>query len=108
MIKVNGQAAFFVWWFRNPQVVVDLAVSVVDSLPDAIPLDAEMVRDKLNQALEQVTQGEMKEGEVSWPKFIGEKVVLLAILMFALSCVNQFAQQRQKTLDEAKIEKMSK
>ena len=40
-------------------------------------------------ALEQVTMGKTNEGEVSWPKFIGEKVVMGAILMFVISCVQQ-------------------
>lgn len=35
-IKVNGQVVFFVYWFRNPQVVVNAAVSTMRSLPEAI------------------------------------------------------------------------
>lgn len=33
LIKVNGQCLFFVYWFRNPQIVIGLAVSAIQSLP---------------------------------------------------------------------------
>lgn len=108
-IKVNGQVVFFVYWFRNPQVVVNAAVSTIRSLPEAIRfMSPEAVKDKMEMALEQVTLGKTTEGEVSWPKFIGEKVIMAAILMFVISCVQQFAQQRQKTIDDAKVEKLGK
>lgn len=46
-------------------------------------------------ALEQVTLGKTNDGEVSWPKFIGEKVVMAAILMFVISCVQQVSSAKR-------------
>mmetsp|Transcript_7595 Transcript_7595/g.9651 ORF Transcript_7595/g.9651 Transcript_7595/m.9651 type:complete len:385 (-) Transcript_7595:811-1965(-) len=106
-IKVNGQAVFFVVWFRNPEVVMDFAAKTVESF-DFLPISGDDVRAKLEVAYKSVTQGQMKEGDEGWVKFIGEKVVIAFILMFLVSTIQQFAQQRQKMYDDQKLEKLTK
>mmetsp|Transcript_12493 Transcript_12493/g.15149 ORF Transcript_12493/g.15149 Transcript_12493/m.15149 type:complete len:382 (+) Transcript_12493:154-1299(+) len=106
-IKVNGQAIFFVYWFRNPEIVMDFFATTVDSF-DFIPISGDSVRSKLQVAYNSVTQGEMNEGEEGWAKFIGEKVVVGFILMFLISTIQQFAQHRQKEYDDAKLQKLEK
>merc|ERR1712157_36511 len=104
-IKVNGQAVFFCLWFRNPEVVIDFAVKAVDSL-DFLPITGETVREKLEMALEQVSQGKVKDGEEGWIKFLGEKIVVGFILMFLISTIQQFAQGKQKEYDDKQIEEL--
>jgi len=105
VIKVNGQAVFFVWWFRNPELVIQSAVSIVESFPKGVlPLTANDVKVKMNEALEQVSKGKSKDGSPSLVKQAGEYLVFSVIAFFAYSCVSQFAQQRQKVLDDALLE----
>jgi len=109
VIKVSGQAVFFVFWFRNPHMVIQMAVKVVDYLPDFVPITAEQVEGKLNDALDQVSHGKAKEGEEeSLLKKGGEILVLSVIGYFVYSCICEFAQQRQKTFDDARIEHFEK
>uniref|UniRef100_A0A7S2SEH5 VTT domain-containing protein n=1 Tax=Mucochytrium quahogii TaxID=96639 RepID=A0A7S2SEH5_9STRA len=104
VIKVNGQAVFFCWWFRNPELVIKFAVQLVDALPDFIPISPTDVERILTDGLEQVSKGKTKDGEPSLIKQGGELLVLSVIVYFAYSCVAQFAQQRQKTYDDEKAE----
>mmetsp|Transcript_15909 Transcript_15909/g.29111 ORF Transcript_15909/g.29111 Transcript_15909/m.29111 type:complete len:396 (+) Transcript_15909:194-1381(+) len=98
-IKVAGQAVFFVYWFRNPEVVIKLAVSLVDKLPDSVPITSKQVEDKLVSALAQVSKGQTEDGEDSLVKKAGEMLILAVIFFFVYTSINEFAQQRQRQYD---------
>ena len=112
IIKVSGQAIFFCVWFRNPEPVINSLVNVVQRLKEvvpAIPITAETVRSKLQEALEQVSKGKVKEdGEPGWLKYIGERVIIAVMVVFLLTTVQQLAQGRQKMMDDRAIEKQKK
>lgn len=99
-VKVNGQAVFFVWWFRNPELFINLLHDLVERLPGGMGESID-VRAKLTAALAAVTGGveAEEEAEQSWPKFLGESLILVVILSFVVSTVNQFAQGLQKERD---------
>jgi hypothetical protein len=98
LVKVVGQTLFFVWWFRNPQVVVEVAKSVVASLPRALqPLSAAEVEQKLNDQLYAVSHGQGKKaGELGVLSVITYGVVAY----FVYSVICEFAQMRQKRDDD--------
>lgn len=105
VFKVGGQVAFFVFFFRNPEMVIEAAVNFVKQLPDFLPVDAATVDAKLRDGLEMVSQGKAKEGEEGgMMKLAGEVLILSVIAFFAYTSINQFAQQRQQSYDEDKIE----
>jgi hypothetical protein len=104
LVKVVGQTLFFVWWFSNPQVVVEVAKGVVASLPRALQLlSATEVEQKLNEQLDAVSHGRTKDGQPSLAKQAGELAVLSVIAYFVYSVICEFAQMRQKRDDDQLI-----
>ena len=100
LVKVNGQCMFFVFWFRNPEYVLDFAQTVAAQVP---LVDSHALQAKLQQGFESVTGGKAsKEEEETWGKFLFGQLVLLVVASFVVSCVNQLAQQKQKELNAAK------
>ncbi|GBG28769.1 Vacuole membrane protein 1 [Hondaea fermentalgiana] len=102
-VKVQGQATFFVFWFRNQELVIQTAVKAVDALPDFVPLTGAAVEEKLREGLEQVSQGKTKDGEPSLFKRGGEVLVLSVMSYFLYTTICQLSQGRQKTLDDERI-----
>lgn len=112
LIKVSGQALFFVVWFRNPELVIEFFVNILRNLKEyvALPLTEESVREKLLSGLEQVSKGSVEEdeGNPSLLKVIGGNIIMFVMIFFILSTVQQMAQGKQKEYDEKTIEKLSK
>lgn len=103
-VKVQGQAIFFVYWFRNQELVIHTAVKVVDSLPEFVPLTGEMIEQKLREGLDQVSQGKTKDGEPSLFKKGSEMLILCVMSYFLYTTICQIAQGRMKVLDDAVVE----
>lgn len=111
VIKVTGQAIFFCIWFRHPDVVIETLANVVATLKLYIPLpiSREDVVTKLNEALDQVSKGNVKEdGEESLLKTIGSTLIIGVMAFFLISTIQQIAQGKQEELDERKLDKAKK
>lgn len=108
LVKVTGQVVFFVYLFSHTGEAVQLAVWAIEQLPmkDRLPKEHE-IKDKLEKLIHQLSVGagagaggsQQVESEAGWIKWGFDTMVLLIILSFAVSCVNQFAQKRQKEID---------
>ncbi len=107
-VKVTGQIVFFVFWFRNTELVLEYAVELVRKLPSWVPLTPESVDKKIKETLQQMSTGQDKEGNPSLMKQLADLVIGGVILCFVYTTVNQLAQQRQKSVDNEIIEKYEK
>jgi membrane protein YqaA with SNARE-associated domain len=112
LVKVTGQVVFFVSIFRHTDRMIELAVWMIEKFPSFIvnrlPKE-EQIKEKLNKLVHNVSQGNVSDdAEAGWVKWAFDKLILVIIISFALSCVNQFAQKRQKDLDLVKLKKLER
>lgn len=107
LVKVTGQVVFFVTLFNHTEEVIDFAVWAIEQLPmkDKLPKEEE-IKEKLEKLIHtlSVGGGGEEQTEAGWIKWAFDTFVLLLIMSFALSCVNQFAQKRQKEIDTKRLE----
>lgn len=109
VVKVTGQVVFFVSIFRHTEEVIEFCVSAIDNVKGVLPMFMTKqlpshgeIKLKLEAISKQLATGKGPENsEAGWIAWTMEKIILLVILSFAVSCVNQFAQKRQKDLNKA-------
>lgn len=107
LIKVNGQAAFFILMFSTPHR--EMLLSFTDRIA---PVVADKVRAGIASTVTKfgvnaaATAAEAEQE--GWLKWTWGWFVLLMIGMFVKSAVEQFAQAKQVDLDEERIEKQLK
>jgi len=114
LVKVTGQVIFFVLIFRNTNWMIELIIGLIQHLPnfviERLPKDEE-IKQKLVTLIAQLSRPDemdQKESEAGWIKWLFEKLILGIIAMFAVSCINQFAQKKKKKLDYAFLEKLER
>jgi len=113
LVKVTGQVLFFVSIFRHTDYMIELFVWLVEKLPAIVvkrlPKEEE-IKHKLEKMIEQLSTGKLseKESEAGWLKWAFDTMIMLVIVSFAISCINQFAQKRQKDLDMITLKKLEK
>jgi membrane protein YqaA with SNARE-associated domain len=114
LVKVTGQVIFFVSIFRHTSDMIALVVWLIEKLPSVVvarlPNEAQ-IQIKLEKLIEQLSTGkaaQQPESEAGWLKWGFDTLIMLIIASFAISCVNQFAQKRQKDIDNVAIKKSEK
>jgi membrane protein YqaA with SNARE-associated domain len=113
LVKVTGQVIFFVSVFRHTNYMIELIVSIIERFPSFVvkrlPKEEE-IKLKLEKLIDQLSTGNVshQESEAGWLKWGFDTLIMLVIGSFAISCVNQFAQKKQKDLDMIKIKKLER
>ena len=102
-IKVNGQMLLFTLLFANKYR--SLAVSQLARVASIVGFDAGKITASLHQAVGKFSTGGAGQDESkSLFALLFQYGITLVILLFVKSCVEQFAQSRQKEIDDATIE----
>jgi hypothetical protein len=115
LVKVSGQVLFFVVWFRDPIWFVEKIISIVEAplvILRAVPVigsklpSVESIDGKLKAFEQQLinTEHKVETAEVGGitPAWVFEKIILLVVGSFVVSCINQFAQKRQRDKDNGR------
>jgi len=112
LIKAPGQACFFVMLFTERWFVK--FIEVVDKLiPDALDPCLRFIGKRCDVLLSEVLRESSQQfrkknvkSSASLPKRIWGGVITVLILYFLVSCIDQFAKQRQARLDDEEIKSM--
>ncbi|CEL98301.1 unnamed protein product [Vitrella brassicaformis CCMP3155] len=118
VIKVTGQLAFFLFLFsklfvESRKAALHFFAPIVERVSFGSITHSKFVH-KVNEAIHKVSRGrgqagaaaggEEDDGRVTLATLFGY-LILVLILYFVMSCFNQFAQQRQKELDDEELNK---
>jgi len=102
LIKVNGQLLLFTLLFSSRYR--DVAVAKIVSLAAIFGLDSTKVSKLVHDAVEKFSVGGGKGGEsTSLIAVAFQYGIAVIILLFVKSCIEQFAQSRQKEIDDAQL-----
>ena len=102
LIKVNGQMLLFTLLFSSKYR--QAAVGKVAGWASMLGFDSTHISSALHKAVGKFSTG--GSGEEETKSFIAHAFqygISIVILMFVKSCIEQFAQSRQKEIDDAKI-----
>lgn len=101
-IKVNGQMLLFTLLFSSKYR--QAAVGKVAGWASMLGFDSTHINTALHKAVGKFSTGGSGEEETkSLIALAFQYGITIVILMFVKSCIEQFAQSRQKEIDDAKI-----
>ncbi len=108
LIKVNGQLLLFTLLFSTKYR--HLAVDRISSVASLVGLDSAKVSKLVHDAVDKFSVGGGKGGaeSTSLIAVAFQYGIGIIILLFVKSCIEQFAQSRQKEIDDAQLAGESK
>jgi vacuole membrane protein 1 len=102
LIKVNGQLLVFTLLFSNKYR--HAAVGMLAAAGAKLGLDSTRVSELAHNAINKFSKGSGEDETKSLIATAFQYGIGLIILLFVKSCIEQFAQSRQKEIDDAKID----
>ena len=107
LIKVNGQLLLFTLLFSNKYR--NAAVSKLAQLAAMVGFDSGKITALLHDAVSKFSKGGAGQGESqSLIAMAFQYGITIVILLFVKSCLEQFAQSRQKEIDDMQIDAQNK
>jgi membrane protein YqaA with SNARE-associated domain len=99
LIKVNGQLLVFTFLFSSKYR--QMAIGKLTAVADVFGFESQKIANMINKAVGKFSTGGSGEEEArSLLALAFQYGVTIVILMFVKSCIEQFAQSRQKEIDD--------
>lgn len=99
LIKVNGQLLVFTFLFSSKYR--QMAIGKLTAVADVFGFESQKIANMINKAVGKFSTGGSGEEEArSLLALAFQYGVTIVILMFVKSCIEQFAQSRQREIDD--------